>query len=177
MPEPDVNPPAPSTEGDIGAIRDDLERIAAHLVPFLKSSYADTLARLDRAERQLASRRDRPVIAGIHDVLCSVRRLQNEPNLGGAVEELLVNLLDRAGYREFGDVGDDFDPAWYEAIGGETERGRGRVVRVYRRGLACYGDLFIRASVEVGLDPPPAVGPTASLQPITLSDTPSEGGI
>lgn len=131
---------------------DDLERMAAHLVPFLKSSYTETLDRLARAERLLASRQERPAVAGMHKILCSVRRLDSAEDVHEFVEEELVGLLGGLGYEEFGDIGDPYDPVRHEAIGGQTERGQGRLSVVHSRGLACHDDVMIRAMVEVEVD-------------------------
>jgi hypothetical protein len=147
-----TDPATESIEDPVGRMADDLERIAAHLVPLLKTSYAETLERLKRAERLLAARQERPAIAGMHRLLCSVRRLDRDSNIHDFVEDELVSLLDGLGYQEFGDPGDPYEPTRHQALGGQTDRGQGRLSRVHRRGLECYGDVMIRAVVEVELE-------------------------
>lgn len=169
--------PAPAVTPDaVERIANDLERIAAHLVPLLKSSYQDTLARLDRAERRLATRQERPAIAGMHRLLCTVRRLEDGRDVREVVEEGLARLLGDLGYQEFGEVGESYDPARHEALGGQTERGEGRIFRVHRRGLACHGDVMIRAMVEVEIDAgaPPTGGGVFDVGPLQHGE--KEGG-
>jgi molecular chaperone GrpE len=178
----DTTPGAPTGTLDqqIARINDDLERIAAHLVPLLKNSYEQTLQRLSRAERVIATRGERPAIAGMFELLCSLRRLGPDEDVPAFIDDGLVNLLSGLGYREFGQVGDPYDPLRHEAIGGQTSRGAGRITRVHRRGLDCYEDVVIRATVEVEPDPANGAGPvdgTGSKQHINIPDDPNEGGI
>lgn len=148
----DTEPVADANPDPMVRVANDLERIAAHLVPLLKASYSDTTDRLQRAERVIATRRERPAIAGLHKVLCNVRRLDRSSDIHDFVEGELMDLLTGLGYQEFGSVGDPYDPVRHEGVGGRTEGGRGRILRVHRRGLACYDDVMIRAVVEVSAD-------------------------
>lgn len=145
--------PGPEPVDDpLRRMADDLERIAVHLVPLLKASYSQTLDRLQRAERLLAARQERPAVAGMHRLLCSVRRLDRDSNIHDIVEDELLHLLDSLGYQEFGDVGDPYEPGRHQAVSGQTDRGQGRLVQVHQRGLACYDDVMIRAVVDVEVD-------------------------
>ena len=139
----------PSMESQLDQVRSDLEKIALHLVPLLRNSYSDTKDRLARAEKLLATRSERPLISGVHQILASVRRLSADTDLRGFVEESLVDLLERQGYDEFGDAGDPFDLTKHDPLGGQTERGIAKISRVHRKGLACGDDVIIRAKVEV----------------------------
>jgi hypothetical protein len=152
------------TEDSFARMADDLERIAAHLVPFLKASYNETQERLKRAERVIASRQERPAIVGMHQLLGELRRLEPGAEVHEFVEESLVRLLSGLGYKEFGRVGDPYDPNRHEPVGGQTERGEGKVSRVRRRGLVCYGDVVVRAVVEVepSRSPDRSASPTMS---------------
>lgn len=147
----------------VARMANDLEKIAAHLVPLLKASYHDTQERLKRAERVIASRQERPAIVGMHRLLGELRRLEPGAAAGEFVEEGLLTLLNGLGYKEFGRVGEPYDPAHHEPVGGQTEGGKGKVSTVHRRGLACFGDVVVRAVVEVTPDPvaPAAATPAA----------------
>jgi hypothetical protein len=139
---------------------DDLEKIAGHLIPFLKASYAETQDRLKRAERVIAARQERPAIAGMHALLSRLRRSAPGADLKAVMEEELVKLLEGLGYQEFGSPGDAYDPLRHEPVAGQTDRGKGRLSTVHRKGLACYDDVMIRAVVEVevaGGEVPPDV--------------------
>ena len=51
-------------------------------------------------------------------------------------------------------------PLRHEPVAGQTDRGKGRLSKVHRKGLACYDDVMIRAVVEVevaGEEVPPDV--------------------
>ncbi len=141
------------TDDQVARIADDLERIAGHLVPLLKASYRETQERLKRAERVIASRQERPAIVGVHELLSTMRRLDPGADVRGFIEEGLVDLLERLGYQEFATSGDAYDPLRHEPVGGQTDRGKGTLSRVHRRGLACYDDVMIRAVVEVEAGP------------------------
>jgi len=149
MTETETEAPSEETADPVARIADDLERIAGHLIPFLKASYRETQDRLKRAERVIAARQERPAIAGMHGLLSTLRRLDPGTDLKEIMEEGLVNLLGGLGYEEFGIAGDVYDPLRHEPVAGATERGKGRLSKVHRKGLACYDDVMIRAVVEV----------------------------
>ena len=154
--------PPETNQDPLARMADDLERIAAHLVPFLKASYNDTQERLKRAERVIASRQERPAIVGMHRLLSALRRLDGSADVPEFAEEGLATLLNELGYQEFGSPGDPYDPVRHEPVSGQTERGRGQIARVHRRGLACHGDVIVRAVVDVMVEDAPEASPEDS---------------
>ncbi|MGO9582862.1 MAG: hypothetical protein ACLP36_08650, partial [Acidimicrobiales bacterium] len=58
-----------------------------------------------------------------------------------------------AGYEETGRVGEDYDPDRHEAIDGRALDGRAVVTKVHTRGLTSFGDVVVRAKVEISPGP------------------------
>jgi len=134
-------------------LRKDLERVAAAVAPLLTKQYSETAARMRVLETRLRNRQERPLIVLLANLLADIRRLKSAEDVREHVEQTITDALVRAGYQEVGSPGDQFDPAWHEAMSGSVGRG-GIVSHVYSRGLACYGDVIIKARVDV--DPAPA---------------------
>ena len=82
-------------------------------------------------------------------------------------EEMLLDILTGVGYQEFGGEGDQFDPGFHEPMAGSVGRA-GVVTRVYRRGLACYGDVIIKAKVDV------EAVPEREAEPVLVPETSKE---
>jgi hypothetical protein len=135
-------------------LRQDLEKIAGHLRPLLTEQYRGTEVRIRALETCIRNRRERPLILVLANLLSDVRRLDSDADVKVHVEETVLDALFSAGYQEFGAPGDPFDPARYEPLSGSI--GAAGVVRqVHRHGLECYGDVIIKAQVEIGPAPAP----------------------
>jgi molecular chaperone GrpE (heat shock protein) len=129
-------------------LRQDFERLAAAVTPLLTKQYSDTQGRMRVLETRLRNRQERPLIVLMANLLADVRRLDSAQDVKEHVEEAMAEALTRVGYQEMGSEGDQFDPEWHEAMSGTVGKA-GVVSRVYSRGLACYGDVIIKAKVDV----------------------------
>lgn len=134
------------------AIRQELDQVLPHVVTALKrhDAVADLSARLDNAERRLAERERRPLVAGVRRLLSTVRQLEFDPGAKAAIGSELERILLGAGYEEFGETGEVFDPCRHEAIEGEAEHGPAVVIELFEPGLETLGEVVIRAKVRVG---------------------------
>ncbi|MBO0820082.1 MAG: nucleotide exchange factor GrpE [Nocardiopsaceae bacterium] len=140
---------------DLGQLRNEFERLAGAVMPLLTKQYSESQQRMRVLETRLRNRQERPLIIVMANLLSDVRRLTDGDDVKAHVEETLADALARAGYQEMGSVGDQFDPAWHEAVSGSVGASArsGVVTQVYSRGLACYGEVIIKARVEVGPAP------------------------
>jgi hypothetical protein len=140
-------------EGDglPAAVRHEFDQVLPHIVTALKrqDGVAELSRRLDVAEKQLAAREQRPLVASLKRVLTKVRGLDFEPDAKETITMELEQLLIGAGYVEFGEVGEPFDPERHEAIGGEAPEGSPVVVVLRDLGLETLGEIVVRARVEV----------------------------
>jgi molecular chaperone GrpE (heat shock protein) len=134
-------------------LRQDFERLAAAVTPLLTKQYRDTEGRMRVLETRLRNRQERPMILRMANLLADVRRIESAADIKIHVEEAMVEALTSAGYREMGSPGDLFDPDVHEPVSGSMGRA-GIVTRVHCRGLECYGDVIIKAKVDV--EPAPA---------------------
>lgn len=135
-------------------LRADFERLAASVAPLLTKQYRENDARMRVLETRLRNRQERPLIIRVANLLSDIRRIESGEDVKIHAEEALLDILTGVGYQEFGSEGDQFDPAFHEPMSGSA--GRASVVtRVHRRGLACYGDVLIRARVDVRPVPEP----------------------
>ncbi len=136
---------------DVGEMRVMLEEILRHLVPKLKrdQAFEALMTRLDRAERRLSARHERPIVSGLVSVLHRLRHLDIDAIARESLESELLSVLNGAGYEEFGAPGDLFDPDRHEALAGRLSDGQGVVQTVHARGLSCLGDVVVKAQVEV----------------------------
>jgi molecular chaperone GrpE (heat shock protein) len=129
-------------------LREDFERLAAAVTPLLTKQYRDTEVRIRVLETRLRNRQERPLIVRMANLLSDVRRIESAEDVKIHVEETILDVLTSVGYQEMGAEGDQFDPGFHEPLSGSA--GRASVVtRVHRRGLACYGDVIIKAKVDV----------------------------
>jgi GrpE len=138
---------------DFARLLDGFERLAAAVQPLLTKQYRDTEVRMRMLETRLRTRQERPLITRIANLLGDIRRLQSAEDIKVHVEEALAEALVSAGYQEMGSAGDQFDPHWHEPVSGSVGKA-GVVAQVHRRGLACHGDVIIKAMVHV--EPAPA---------------------
>jgi molecular chaperone GrpE (heat shock protein) len=143
-------PPA-AAETIRAAVHDEFDQVLQHVVEALRRNKAfDELSdRLRTAERRLEARRERPLVAALHRLLDHLRHLDFDPLVKDVLEAEIVTMLLQAGFEETGRVGETYDPARHEAIGGRAEDGRASVVRVDTRGLSSFGDVVFRAKVQI----------------------------
>lgn len=134
------------------AIRHELDQVLPHVVTALKrhDGVAELRRRLDVAEKRLADREQRPLINGLRRVLGTVRRLDFDRDAKEAISSELERLLVGAGYQEFGEAGEAFDPQRHEVVDGQAEEGKAVVVELYEPGLETLGEVVARAKVGVG---------------------------
>ena len=131
-----------------GRLHQEFERLAGALRPFLTKQYQDTERRMRVLETRLRNRQERPLIVLMAGLLSDVRRLESAEDIKAHVQDVILQALTSLGYQEMGSVGDQFDPDWHEPVSGSVGRA-GIVTRIHRRGLACYGDVIIKAKVDV----------------------------
>jgi len=134
------------------AIRHELDQVLPHVVTALKrhDGVAELRRRLDVAEKRLADREQRPLVNGVRRVLGIVRRLDFEPDAKEAISSELERVLVGAGYEEFGEVGEAFDPQRHEVVDGSAEEGQAVVTELHGPGLETLGEVVARAKVSVG---------------------------
>jgi hypothetical protein len=134
------------------AIRHELDQVLPHVVTALKrhDGVAELRRRLDVAEKRLADREQRPLITGVRRVLGIVRRLDFEPEAKEAISSELERVLVGAGYEEFGEVGEAFDPQRHEVVDGSADDGQAVVTELHEPGLETLGEVVARAKVTVG---------------------------
>jgi len=127
---------------------DHFERLAKHVGPLLARQFDDTKERVRVLEWRLRNRQERPLLIRIAVLLADVRRLEASADIKAHVEEALMDALSSVGYQEIGREGDQFDPLVHEPVAGAIGK-TGVVKQVFSRGLACYGDVLIKAKVDV----------------------------
>ena len=134
------------------AVRAELDEVLPHVVSALKrhDAVADLTRRLDDAEKRLAERGSRPLVAGVRRALNTIRKLDFEGEVKGAIVGELERLLVGAGYAEFGEIGEPFDPARHDAIAGASDTGEPAVLQVFEPGLETLGEIVAPARVRVG---------------------------
>lgn len=137
-----------------GLLRQDFEKLAAHVGPLLARQTREVENRMRMLENRLRTRQERPLIVRMANLLADVRRIESADDVRDHVEEAMLEALTSAGYQEMGAKGDQFDPDFHEPMSGSVGRA-GIVSHVHRRGLSCYGDVLIKAKVDVE----PAVEP------------------
>lgn len=152
-------------------LRQDFERLAAAVTPLLTRQYEQAQQRTRVLETRLRNRQERPLIIVLANLLADVRRLEPGPDVKAHVEDTIAEALARAGYVETGSTGDQFDPDWHEPMSGSLGSRAGVVSRVYSRGLACHGDVIIKARVDVE---PALEEPAGSGQPTGTQGGPTE---
>ena len=153
-----VDPVAPSATVDPDgselavAVRQELDQVLPHVVTALKrhDGVEELRRRLDLAEKRLADREQRPLVNGLRRVLGMVRKLDFDPDARDAIASELERVLVGAGYQEFGEAGESFDPQRHEAVEGSADEGQAVVVELLEPGLETLGEVVARAKVEVG---------------------------
>lgn len=135
------------------SIRHELDQVLPHVVTALKrhDGVAELRRRLDTAEKRLADREQRPLVNGLRRVLGIVRQLEFDPAAKEAIASELERVLVGAGYQEFGEAGEAFDPQRHEVVGeGTAGEGPAVVVELLEPGLETLGEVVARAKVEIG---------------------------
>ncbi|MGV1049826.1 MAG: nucleotide exchange factor GrpE [Solirubrobacterales bacterium] len=143
---------APDQDPLPAAVRHEFDQVLPHVVAALKrhDGVTELRRRLDEAEKRLADREQRPLVAGLRRVLAIVRRLDFDPAAKEAIASELERVLVGAGYQEFGEVGETFDPQRHEAVTGEASEGSAVVTELLEPGLETLGEVVARAKVGVG---------------------------
>jgi hypothetical protein len=133
------------------AVRDELDSVLPHLVAAIKRDRAfDALAeRLHNAEGRLEARRERPIAVALLRFLHRLRHLDFDEILRESFDIEIAEILHAAGFEEFGEVGDPYDPARHEPLEGRTVGGTGTVAEVHASGLSSFGDVIVRAQVRL----------------------------
>ena len=143
-------PPAPERDSELLAavVRQEFDQVLPHVVTALKrhDGVAELRRRLDLAEKRLADREQRPLVNGVRRVLGIVRRLEFEPDAREAIASELERVLVGAGYQEFGEVGESFDPERHEVVDGTAGDGPAVVTELLEPGLETLGDRRPRQS-------------------------------
>jgi molecular chaperone GrpE len=134
------------------AVRAEFDEVLPHVVTALKrhDAVADLARRLDLAEKRLAERNARPLIAGVRRSLNMVRRLDFDVEVKNAILGELERLLIGAGYAEFGEIGEPFDPNRHEVIVGEAGADVLVVQEIFEPGVETLGEVIAPARVRVG---------------------------
>lgn len=149
-------------EGIAAAVRAAVHAELDEVVPFVvealrrNNAFDEINDRLRGAERRIAARQERPLVIGLHRVLDRLRHLEFDQAVKRALDDDIVHLLAEAGYEETGQVGEAYDLSRHDAIDGRAVDGRAVVSIVYGRGLTAFGDVVIRAKVEISQERPAA---------------------
>jgi hypothetical protein len=134
------------------AVRTELDEVLPHVVTALKRHDAatDLAQRLDAAEKRIAERNARPLVAGIRRSLNMVRQLNFDAEVKSAIVGDLERMLIGAGYTEFGEIGEPFDPSRHEVISGEAGVESVVVLEIFEPGVETLGETVAPARVRVG---------------------------
>jgi len=143
--------PAGVAEAIRSAVHAEFDAVLPHVVDALRRNHAfeEINGRLRAAERRIEARQERPVIISLHRVLDRIRHLEFDREIKKALEDDIARVLTEAGYEETGRVGEAYDPARHDAIDGRALDGKGVVTTVHTHGLTSFGDVVVRAKVEV----------------------------
>jgi hypothetical protein len=143
----------PADVGDAirAAVHAEFDEVVPHVIEALRrnNAFDEINDRLRAAEGRIQARQERPVIIGVHRVLDRVRHLDFDPAIKHALEDDLTAVLNEAGYAETGRTGEDYDPARHDAIDGRALDGKAVITKVHAHGLDSFGDVVIRAKVEI----------------------------
>jgi hypothetical protein len=147
--------PAGAAEAIRSAVHAEFDEVLPYVVEALRrdNAFGEINERLRAAERRIEARQERPVIIGVHHVLDRIRHLEFDQVIKQALTDDITRLLTEAGYQETGCVGEDYDPARHDAIEGRAVDGTAVVTSVHTHGLASFGDMVVRARVEISPGP------------------------
>jgi hypothetical protein len=143
--------PAGATEAIRTAVHAEFDAVLPYVVEALRrnNAFDEINDRLRAAERRIEARQERPVIVGVHRVLDRVRHLEFDETVKQALEDDIARLLADAGFVETGEVGEEYDPVCHDAIDGRAMDGKAVVSKVHGYGLTSFGDVVVRAKVEI----------------------------
>lgn len=143
--------PAGVTEAIRAAVHAEFDEVLPYVVEALRrnNAFDEINDRLRAAERRIETRQERPVIVGVHRVLDRIRHLDFDPAIKQAIEDDIARVLTEAGYEETGRADEDYDPARHDAIDGRAMDGKAVVTKVHTHGLTSFGDVVVRAKVEI----------------------------
>jgi molecular chaperone GrpE (heat shock protein) len=89
----------------------------------------------------------------MHLVLKRIRHFDFDQTIKQALADDVARVLTEAGYEETGRTGEDYDPARHDAIDGRAVDGKALVTKVHTHGLTSFGDVVVRAKVEISPGP------------------------
>jgi hypothetical protein len=143
--------PSGATEAIRAAVHAEFDDVLPHVVEALRrnNAFDEINERLRLAERRIEARQERPVIVGVHRMLDRIRHLDFDEAIKQALEDDIVRVLTDAGYEETGQAGEAYDPSRHDAIGGRAVDGMAMVTKVHTHGLVAFGDVVVRAKVEI----------------------------
>jgi molecular chaperone GrpE (heat shock protein) len=143
--------PAAATEAIRTAVHAEFDEVVPYVLEALRRNKAfDEISdRLRAAEHRIEARQERPVIVGVHRVLDRIRHLEFDEAVKQALEDDVARVLTEAGYEETGQDGEDYDPVRHDAIDGRAIGGKAVVIKVHTNGLISFGDVVVRAKVEI----------------------------
>lgn len=143
--------PEGAAEAIRSAVHAELDEVVPYVVEALRrnNAFDEINDRLRAAERRIAGRQERPLIIGLHRLLDRLRHLDFDQPIKRALEDDIARLLTDAGYQETGEVGEAYDQSRHDAIDGRAVDGKAVVNLVHTRGLSAFGDVVVRAKVEI----------------------------
>lgn len=157
----DVNPDAPGAAGDdaVAALRQERDELQDRLLR-TAAEFDNYRKRTDRERRDLSDAVAMDVVRDFLPVVDDLERAiaaaadSTDPGLRAGVELIHRQMLDalrRRGVEVILTVGQDFDPAWHEALTSEPAEGRrdGEITQEIRRGYRIGPRLLRPAMVKV----------------------------
>jgi molecular chaperone GrpE len=157
----DVNPDAPGAAGDdaAAALRQERDELQDRLLR-TAAEFDNYRKRTDRERRELSDAIAMDVVRDFLPVVDDLERAiaaaadSADPGLRAGVELIHRQMLDalrRRGVEVILTVGQDFDPAWHEALTSEPAEGRrdGEITQEIRRGYRIGPRLLRPAMVKV----------------------------
>ena len=147
--------PAGAAEAIRTAVHAEFDEVLPYVLEALRrnNAFDEINERLRAAERRIEARQERPVILGVHRVLDRIRHLEFDQEIKQALADDIARVLTEAGYQETGHVGEDYNPARHDAIDGRAVDGKAVVTSVHTHGLISFGDMVVRAKVEISPEP------------------------
>lgn len=146
---PATDPALGQITAEVSAIRADIERVAAHLVPLLDTQYRRTENQIRELERTVLHRQERPVAVRLGHLLADLHRLTDARDARAHAIEGIEDVLFQMGYEQFGEIDEPFDDTRHEAVAGSGAGGNAAIAEVFTKGLWSFGDVVVRARVSV----------------------------
>jgi molecular chaperone GrpE len=146
--------PERDLEGEIAELDDRFKRARADLENYRKRSQREVERRVEEARQAI----NRDWLEAVDSVERALRVAEPENPMAEGYRQLLEQMeavLDRHGISRFGEIGDEFDPERYEAVGvRETAESPDRtVIEVARSGYAAGQQVLRPAQVVVARNP------------------------